>query len=227
MKGFAVTPLVFLIVFIIVISLSFHVRSVDSQATRSLAAEGEARKAMLEAQKEMTKAASIALETLYSENRINELQDMEDKIHSNLLAAGIDATVLLEAGGPKLTQVNITPNNFQAKRSTATVTLNSTYSFLVGHPFYQYYANYSSYDPSEVCAYAAACDFTNYPAAKLAATDLTWAITVNSCADPGDGSRVVDFSISVKDQDNYLTQPKPFQLDDRNSKGSWKFNVKC
>jgi len=236
MKGYIITPLLFVVLFLIAASFGIYAHQADEKMGKAIAHEGVIKKAIISTQKELSAMGTVAFETIYSNPSVNEKSVMEEKIHDAIKSeygANVAVTLSKKSGG---TGVKIHFTDYVKRFPAANITLTGEdYDVVVGHPVYQFYEIYSSYNPQEICSYyhdnTTACwiDWTTYKEDKEKKTGLDfWGhdVTVDNC-----NSKKFSFKISITEPGNVATYDlgkNDYSLKLKNHKtGSYTFTADC
>ena len=244
-KGYMVTPLVFIMIFVLVASFSFYASSSDRSIARSIAEEGKIKKLLGDMEEELNKMSLLSFETLYTNYKINNRTVMESTIKNMIQSAfGGNVLVSLLNTSSESTRLVLYFNSYTKVKNGMILSLNNTsYKTVLGYPFANYTYFYESYDtqtPVKVCAYVSktggGCvfDSKNYGANMSALTGFVWEVSTLSCVtDSKTGIATVSFKIEIYDKNNMATQVlvgskyNHFKLDNRKIPGSYSFTVQC
>jgi hypothetical protein len=165
MKGFALTPIVFLALVLIALSFSLHMSKMDKTVAQSIAKEGSLRKLMNEIDKNLTAMSGIVFEAIYQNNdNTKTLADMQSRIMTEInRRTNINVNlVVLTPAKKNNTAVSITINRYSISSPGGSVNLSgSTYNFTVGHPFAHFANMYTDADVGirlRLCDYKSGCE---------------------------------------------------------------------
>lgn len=230
MKGYMISPFLFIVLTIIVFSLSFHFSQTDSSISKSLTKEGEIKYVFFNSERELALFATEAFETMYTGYDVNNITMMEASIATNILHKfNRSVTVAILNGSHKMTRVRFSITAFTDIGKDYILSLNNTnYETVIGHPFYDYSQIYLTFDPHEACNGSAPLMRQQFENKMNSKTNLTWNAT-NYGTDPIVTNRVIFWDVRIYDQGNIVTQVPwyYFKLDNRNNSGTYFFNVTC
>lgn len=225
-----ITPIFFLVLFLIAATFSFYTSDSDRLIAKSVAKEGEIKKLITDVEKNLTSMCSLAYETIYQNNEINEKSEMEEKIEDELQSGfGVSTEVDLEDAAKNNTKIKINFKNYVIKKGDIKLNMSdSTYETILGYPYYRFYDFYRTYDRKELCSYVdwGKCEVNEkrYEDDKLEETGFYWDLNMSS--ESNCPSRKLVFYIDILDPNHVVTFSYNFKLKDRTT-GNKKFVVNC
>lgn len=232
MRGYMITPLLFVVLFLIASSFGFYIHQADEATSNAITKEGQLKKAISSTQKELSAMGTIAYETMYNNPSINKKTDMEQKIKA---AISSDVSVTLSKRD-KSTNIKFTFGDYVKQYGSVKVNLSGeSYETVVGYPFYSFYEIYQNYNAQEVCNHyeetATSCtiNWVDYQNAKKTETGfLFWGYdtTVDDCY-----SRKFKFKMKISEPDNVATYQiagKDYRFSLQNkATGSYELTADC
>ncbi|MCD6522459.1 MAG: hypothetical protein J7K68_01815 [Candidatus Diapherotrites archaeon] len=223
-RGYMITPIVFIALFVIVATFSIYIQNSDDATSQSIAKEGKIKKAIFTTEKKLAEVSSIVYDTIYHNPEINEKVEMEKKIENEIKArTGIRADVVLSNTRNRNTLAKITFPSLVLDYGDVIVDMKGySYSTVVGHPFYKFYEIYRDFDPKELCGYMdwhnCKLDGQRYIEDKKAETGFDFELVAfKSCTNCG--SKKLCYEINITDPTNVAT----WKIEGR---GDYKFKLK-
>jgi hypothetical protein len=235
MKGYLVTPVVFLALFLIVGAFALFASRMDQQGADSVMQEARVKKLLVDEEKRFLQAGPAATAALADNNEENTLPGMSVKVAGAIKSSlGLDANVTLSDNGDNRTKMSVTLTSLKPSASGVSADYSAYQrTTVLPHPFYAFYLICNSFNPKEVCSYVTwsdtgGCDTSfegSYESAKRKATGFLWDLTFDATKSACDTKKLY-YTVSIQDPENAYSIAKPFRLKDK-STDSKDFDVQC
>lgn len=222
-----ITPIMFIIIFIIIASFSFFVSEADRKTTQGIIKEGIIKKTLIDNEKSLIDISCFVFEAMYLNTEINDRSVFEDILELAIQAKyGLDIDLILSKVENNRTSVEISFNDFEVKKEDVVLNLSDqSYNTVIGHPFYDYSKIYENYNKNSICPYKnpdCSVTETNFETYLNSIGNFVWdvQILVSDC------SSVIEYALTIYDKYNYITKKYKFNLKDRDATPD-VFDVVC
>ncbi len=220
MKGFYFASVVFVAVFLIVVSAAFLFSTSQRGSSNVMVREAETARVINDVEGDMLRFTTTAYETLASNSLENNRTKMQEKIAS-VISQKWNASVkvsLLNASNVN-TRVSLYFYNYSLNGAGGFVNLTgANFSTVVGHAFFHFSYIFDSFNASDLCAYAdfdpasvnyCSINYAGFASAKQTQTGFAWLVNITS----GDcEAKVINFNVTLLDPNDISTLVNPFYL---------------
>lgn len=204
MKGYMITPIALIAIALIMFSFSFYYSNTNQIINKGIAEEGEVKKNLNEVQKMIMNYKAKVMETLYLNNKENNISEMESKIENRIPG---EVTLGPREGEETLVEIKINQEKIeQVDLKNTSINLTSS------HPYYHYYEAHLGFNKSGRCQELGLNGCSDYDFIENGLNHQVEVTQVNpNCT----------FREYVYDEDHLLTQEKKFNL--ANESGEYEF----
>ena len=215
-RGYMITPIILIVMFIVLSMFLFYSSELDLMKTKALNNEMSFKKLLIDSEKTETKIDLISLETLYKNNDISNKTVLENLINQKISAnLNIIASIIIENSSMqnKSSALNISMNLTDSNGNNSIKAVNFNYSTEIAYPSFDINYFYETFDPNQICDYKidyCKINETDFELNKTIDTGYVWNYTELDC-----DSNVFNFTITIYDEDNFLSKRYPNKLQDK------------